>query len=313
MTNRLILSGLALVAVAAWAVPARAVSIFVPNGDFETPPPDPNVDGDNDYSTGDISPPWNGDNLRRNTNEAFTRPSTYALGWQSNGPADIDDGNVIDDGKFGLQQPRSGTGSNQLFYGRTQPAGTVPTGDLLAPFNGNLIGSVNMDDADGFMQEVQSVILGNLVPGNIYTLKVAVGGRANQNWNDIKYGISLVANPVNGDGTNSKHGSAGGTVLGTPTTQIVEVLGSVPDGSNIKDMTYVFTATTSDPFAIRITGENLLVQNGIPDPGGALVPPNYRFTQMNFDNVRLEMVPEPGSLGLAVLGMLAVGVRRRRA
>ncbi len=151
-----------------------------------------------------------------------------------------------------VQQPRSGTGGNQLYYQRSLPAGTFPTGTLSAPFNGNLIGFVNMDDADGLDQEIQSAILGNLTPGMTYILKVAVGARANQGWNDVGYDIMLVANPTNGDGTNNDHGSSGGTVLGTPTSAVLEVLGSVPDTTNIKDLTYVFTATTSDPYAIRI-------------------------------------------------------------
>jgi hypothetical protein len=306
---------LALLAIGCAAV--NAAIIPVPNGDFETPPPDPNVDGDGNYGTGDISPPWNGDNYLRNTNEAFTRPSTFVAGWQSNGPADTDDGNLIDDGKFGLQQPRSGTGTNQLYYQRSAPAGSVPTGNLLGAFNGNLIGFVNMDDADGLAQEIQSGILGNLMPGKTYILKVAVGARANQNWNDITYGVSLVANPVNGDGTDSKHGSSGGTILGTPTTATLQVLGTAPDTTNITDLTYMFTAATADAFAIRITTANALTQNGVADDGtnGGQNPPgtNYRFTQGNFDNVRLEVVPEPASILIASLAVTAGGAFRRRA
>lgn len=295
--------------------PIRAASIFVPNGDFETAPPDPNVDGDGVYSTGDVSPPWNGDNnYLESTNEAFTRPSNFILGWQSNGPADTDDGNAVDDGKFGLQQPRSGSGTNQLFYQRSLPAGTFPTGNLIGGFNGNLIGSMNMDDADGLDQEVQSAILGNLTPGLTYILKVAVGIRAGQtSWNDVSYDIALVANPVNGaGGADNKFGSSGGVVLGTPASITLNGLSAVPDTSNIKELTYMFTATTSDPYAIRIGMHNARKQNGIDDPGGALVPANYRFTQGNFDNVRLDAVPEPGALVLAGLAALATSAFCRR-
>lgn len=296
-------------------VEASAATILVPNGDFETAPPDPNVDGDNTYSTGDVSPPWNGDgNYLESTNEAFTRPSTFVLGWQSNGPADIDDGNPVDDGKFGLQQPRSGTGTNQLYFQRTLPAGTFPTGTLTGSFNGNLIGSVNMDDGDGLDQEIQSGILGNLQPGMTYVLQVAVGARAGQaSWNDVQYDIALVANPVNGGGgADNKFGSSGGTVLGTPSSLTLVPATALPDTSNIKDLVYTFTATSSDPFAIRIATHNARAQAGVPDPGLLLTPVNVRFTQGNFDNVRLSVIPEPGTLALSAIGMLAVAWAGRR-
>jgi hypothetical protein len=316
MKYKPLISMLALAVGAAWSATALAVSISVPNGDFETAPPDPNVDGDNNYSTGDVSPPWNGDNnYLESTNEAFTRPSTFVAGWQSNGPADIDDGNPVDDGKFGLQQPRSGSGANQLYFQRSLPAGTFPTGTLVGGFNGNLIASVNMDDADGLDQEIQSVTIGNLIPGETYTLKVAVGVRAGQtSWNDVSYDIMLVANPVNGaGGVDNKFGSSGGTILGTPASITLNGLSAVPDGSNIKELTYTYLATTADLFAIRIAAHNAKTQNGAPDPGGAAVPANYRFTQGNFDNVRLTRTPEPAGFALVTTAALALGcVRRRR-
>jgi hypothetical protein len=308
MMNKMLKTLIALALIATGALPASAAVITVPNGDFETAPPDPNVDGDNNYATGDVSPPWNGDaNYLESTNEAFTRPSTFVLGWQSNGPADTDDGNAVDDGKFGLQQPRSGSGANQLYYQRSLPAGTFPTGTLVGGFNGNLIGSMNMDDADGLDQEVQSAVLGNLTPGLTYILKVAVGIRAGQtSWNDVGYDIALVANPVNGaGGPTNKFGSSGGTVLGTASSITLNGLSALPDTTNIKELTYAFTATSADPYAIRIVMNNAKTQNGIADPGGLLVPANYRFTQGNFDNVRLEAIPEPASLALLGLAMLA--------
>jgi HpiC1 cyclase/PEP-CTERM motif len=308
--------GLAMFALAAWAGVVKAGLVNVPNGDFETAPADPNGDGDNDYSTGDISPPWNGDNYLRNGGEAYTRPSSFVVGWQSNGLADTDDGNPTDDGKFGLQQPRSDTGTNQLYYQRTLPAGSFPTGNLVAPFNGDLIGFVNMDDGDGLDQEIQSATLGNLTPGMKYILKVAVGGRSGQNWNDVSYDIMLVANPTDGDGTDNKFGSAGGSVLGTPSS-ITLAPHSSPPGSNTADLMYMFTATTNDPYAIRIVTHNALMQDGVLDDGtnGGTVPAgtNYRFTQGNFDNVRLECVPEPTAIvlfGLAAFGMLGLHHRR---
>jgi hypothetical protein len=315
MMNKMLKTLIVLALIATGVLPAPAAVITVPNGDFETAPSDPNVDGDNNYATGDVSPPWNGDaNYLESTNEAFTRPSTFVLGWQSNGPADTDDGNPVDDGKFGLQQPRSGSGANQLYYQRSLPAGTFPTGTLVGGFNGNLIGSVNMDDADGLDQEVQSAILGNLTPGLTYVLRVAVGIRAGQtSWNDVSYDIALVANPVNGmGGAATKFGSSGGTVLGTPSSITLNGLSAVPDTTNIKELTYTFTATTSDPYAIRIGTHNAKAQNGIADPGGLLVPVNYRFAQGNFDNVRLESIPEPASLTLIGLATLAFAMTARK-
>jgi hypothetical protein len=295
------------------SVPSEAAPIPVTNGDFETAPPDPNLDGDNNYSTGDVTPPWNGDNnYLESTNEAFTNPSGFVSGWQSNGPAG-------ENAKYGLQQPRSGTGTNQLFYQRTEPAGTVPTGTLTGAFNGNLIGFVNMDDADGFNQEIQSATVGNLSAGT-YKLNVAVGARANQNWNDIKYDIMLVANPTNGDGTNANFGSSGGTVLGTPATTTMAVLGTMPDTTNIQDLQYMLNVPAGDPnlgapFAIRILTNNALTQNGVEDPGASADPPNARFTQGNFDNVRLDFVaiPEPGTVALFITAALfgAASMRRR--
>jgi hypothetical protein len=317
-----LLASVALSLSAVTGYSATIQVIAVPNGDFETPPPDPNVDGDNNYGTGDISPPWNGDNYLRNTNEAFTRPSTFVVGWQSNGGADVaDDGIPVDDGRFGLQQPRSGTGSGQLYYQRTQPAGSVPTGTLLGGFNGNLIGFLNIDDQDGPFsqpQEVQSVIVEELRAGT-YTLKVAVGARANANWNDIKYDAMLVGNPVNGaGGAANKFGSSGGVVLGTPATTTMVVLGTLPDTTNIQELTYTLDVNGNSPLigtpvAIRITAQNMLVQNGVADPNAPPTGTNARFTQANFDNVRLTWVPEPGTSVLALgCGLGLWGAVRRR-
>ena len=236
------------------------------------------------------------------TNEAFTNPSSFGPGWQLTGQAGTN-------GRYGLQQPRSGTGTNQLYYQRSQPAGTTPPGSLNGPFAGNLIGFINLDDIDGGTAPnyAQSALVGNLQPGT-YTLTVAVGARANQNWNDIRYGIGLVSNPTSTGG----NGTTAGTFLGTEATTVM-MPPSSPPGSNIRDLVYTLSVPERDalvgaPYAIRITGTNLGTQNGIPNAD----PSNLTFVQANFDNVRLDFaaVPEPSTLGLA-LAATALTLRRR--
>jgi hypothetical protein len=184
-------------------------------------------------------------------------------------------------------------------------------------FDGNLIGFINMDDADGLDQEIQSATLGNLSPGKTYTLRVAVGARAGQaTWNDVKYDIMLVANPLDGaGGASNKFGSSGGVVLGTPASAILAPATATPNTSNIVDLVYTYTALTSDPFAIRIAAHNAKTQNGVIDPNDPSVGgtgTNYRFTQANFDNVRLTAVPEPAAAVLAAVSVMAVVAYRRR-
>ena len=85
-------------------------------------------------------------------------------------------------------------------------------------------------------QGIQSAVLGNLTPGMKYILKVAVGARANQNWNDVGYDIMpwsqirrAATAPI------AIMGPAAVTILGTPASVTMAVLGSVPDTTNIVD------------------------------------------------------------------------------
>ena len=216
--------------------------------------------------------------------EFYTNPSSFGSGWQSNGTAGLN-------GKYGLQHPKKTTQN-----------------DMSAPFNGAFIGFVNLDDADGLSQSIQSGIVGNLVQGT-YTLTVAVGARPSTSWNDVRYEICLVANPVLGppDNNGPALGSRGGTVLGAPAT-VTLVPATAVLGSNNQDLVYTLTVEANDPnlgapFAIRIGVINALQQNGVPDDGtnkGAVAPgTNYQFVQGNLDNVRLTVesrtlpVPEP--------------------
>jgi hypothetical protein len=216
--------------------------------------------------------------------EFYTNPSSFGSGWQSNGTAGLT-------GKYGLGHPKKSTQN-----------------DMSAPFNGDFIGFVNMDDADGLSQSIQSAIVGSLVAGT-YTLTVAVGARPSTSWNDVRYEISLVADPVLAapDNGGPGLGSRDGTVLGTPATATL-VPATAVLGSNNQDLVYTLVVDANDPnvgapFAIRIDTFNALQQDGVPDDGtnGGTVDPgtNYRFVQGNFDNVRLTVesttlpVPKP--------------------
>ena len=90
-------------------------------------------------------------------------------------------------------------------------------------------------------------------------------------------------------------GSRDGTVLGTPASATL-VSATAVLGSNSQDLVYTLAVDANDPnlgapFAIRIEVFNALEQDGVPDDGtngGAVAAgTNYRFTQGNFDNVRL--------------------------
>jgi hypothetical protein len=195
--------------------------------------------------------------------EFYTNPATFGSGWQSNGPAGLS-------GKYGLQHPRKDT-----YF------------DMNEPFSGDFIGFVNLDDGDGFAQSIQSAVIGTLEEGT-YTLTVAVGARprSGADWNDIRYEISLVANPVVGP---NDLGSSDGDVLGTPASAVLSPATAVV-GSNNQDLVYVLEVTADNPdlgapVAIRIDVYNTLEQNGVLDEGNGGT--NYRFTQGNFDNVRL--------------------------
>lgn len=225
-----------------------------------------------------LSTDLNGDGLKDlydailQDDEFYTNPSSFGSGWQSNGTAGLA-------GKYGLQHPKKTTQNN-----------------MAAPFNGDFIGFVNLDDADGLTQSIQSGIVGNLAEG-LYTLTVAVAARPSTTWNDVRYEISLVADPMLAipDNNGPALGSRDGTVLGTPASVTLVSSTSVL-GSNSQELVYTLTLDANDPnlgkpFAIRLGVFNALQQNGIADDGsqgGTKAPgTDYKFTQGNFDNIRL--------------------------
>jgi PEP-CTERM motif len=259
-------------------------------------------------------------NVGRNDEMWTNNPSSFASGWQSNGPAGLH-------GKYGLQQPSN---AQHVKVEAAEPW------TLAAPFNGNFIGFINMAPGgtvpDGAQQSIQSGILGNLMAGT-YSLTVAFGARrgthgtGNNPWNDYRGTISLVSDPVLGapdpvptSGTvgdpmasGPALGSRGGMVLGTPASVVMQP-SQVPSGSAadlaLEDLTYMLSVPAGDPnigkpFAIRIDLENLLVRNnGESNPSG--------FTQGNFDNVRLDFVaiPEPGTIVLFMTALLGIAALR---
>jgi hypothetical protein len=299
-SKRLLVIGLALAGSAIGGAAVRAATIPVPNGDFE----DWQAIGDGGVTnTGWASVPSGqtpATNVGRN-DEMWTNPGNFGSGWQSNGPQPTN-------GKYGLQQPSN---AHHVKEGAAEPF------TLAAPFNGNFIGFMNLTEADGVgasAGSVQSGILGNLQQGE-YALTVAFGNRRNTPWNDYSGTISLVVDPVLAAPAAGglAHGSMGGTVLGTPAT-ITMVPDPVPSGAGvdmtIMELTYVLTLGAGDPnigkpYAIRIDVANLGVRDGTTTDLST-------FTQANFDNVRLEFVPEPSALALTGLGVLAAALGRRR-
>jgi hypothetical protein len=286
-----------LIAVFGLTTLSQGGTIAVPNHNFETIPPDPNLDADNNYETGDIRPPWRHDNTTAanriyDNTETWTDPSTYFAGWANTGAQSTA-------GRYGLQQPASN------YFARTTGGQFDP---LNSPFDGNFIGFINLDDPDLFTGYAQSAILGELKSGT-YELTVAIGARGNATWNDVRYSISLVADPtVSGPGTTA------GAVVGTPATATL-VPATAMSGSNTQDLTYTVFIDPANPlighdYAIRIQADNMLVENGVLDPDDG----DRQFTQGNFDNVRLQFVPEPGAVAIALSSVvgLCFAARRRR-
>jgi hypothetical protein len=260
---------------------SSAVEIVVPNGDFE----DYTSIGDGTTGAGWASFPGAANDMIADAlalnDEFWANPGSFGSGWQSNGTQPTN-------GKYGLQHPSDAQHARDGSH------------SLAGPANGNFVGFINLTEGDGVdasIGNVQSGVLGQLETG-LYVASVAVGARQNASWEPIEYSISLVANPTDDGGL----GTSGGDIVGTQS--ITLDFADTPPTPEWFDLTLVLDTTghanLGDDIAIRIGAVNAGADPSV-------------FTQANFDNVRLNLVPEPMSLVLFSVGMAGLfAVNRRR-
>ncbi len=174
------------------------------------------------------------------------------------------------------------TGAGPGVFGIDNPSATMyaraANGPLPGTADGTQFGLLNLDITGGTNSFTYSgSTLGNFVAGQIYMLTVAIGGRLDEaSYQNQTDSITLLAN---------------GLAVGTPGT------GS-PITGTFYDLTETFTATAGQ------NGEAIgILLSAISGNG---------FQQANFDNVRLSIVPEPGSLTLFGLGAIGLFLAVRR-
>ena len=150
-----------------------------------------------------------------------------------------------------------------------------------AATDGEQHAAVSWPDKNGSISQLTSH---TIAAGETYTLLVDVGEV--NNFSGSQATIRLFGSTA---GIGTALSNANGTA----------VLAIVPgSGSYALDQTVTYTALASgDPFEGQDLGVGLFVTSGI---------------QVLFDNVRLDVVPEPTSLALLGLGGLCVWRRRRR-
>lgn len=171
------------------------------------------------------------------------------------------------------------------FYGAQNP--------LPAPFDGRQTAYMNLSRDSGAVSEVVSDPIGTLGAGEVYTLSVGAGTRFAAS---VGYSASWAADAVIGlellDGTD----------LGTFAVQ-----GVSGSANALWDVQYTLDVDADAPGAVgqqaRIVIRGV---NTTTDQDG--------FSQLAFDNVRLDVtaVPEPASLVLLIAGGLALLTLRRR-
>jgi hypothetical protein len=295
MTLKLLKSCLAILTLA-WTLPAGAASIPVPNGDFEsTGSRDVNNNGhwSSENPGGTFPGPGISDEFDNNDEfwSAGSGNDLWGTGWSA----------LDAFGGQGLNHPNW----NMFRHNTDSPPNTLNN-----LFGGYFVGHLNVQAANtdpptrSDVRATQSSVLGQLQPG-VYKAQVAIGYKFNQNWQDLEFRLGLVA-AATADGS---FGSTGGTIIGEAVTVMQRTENASLD-SNERWLQLTVAVEADHPnlgqnIAIRLGGRNTGMVNGAA--GDA-----QQFSQVNYDNVTLELVPEPGTLGLAAGGLVALIARRRR-
>jgi hypothetical protein len=306
--NRITLTCLSgALAVLGLADATWALSIPIPNGDFET------------YDVPGVLNPATGSNWASepgadgivgdlDVNDEFwtatSNNARWGMGWSTN----------VNQGGAGLNHPDWGKFRHgNVDYSGGEGAG-VDAGDpnlLDNLFSGYFIGHMNIADSQGAaIKYTQSGTLRQLAAGR-YVGSIAVGFTRAQNRPDVKYTLELVT----GHTVDPGFGSLDGTPLPGNSLSMETDNDGDTYATNEQLLSFVLNIAPGDPligqdFAIRITAENTGMRNGIVDGFTT-----NSFSQATFDNVRLEAsIPEPTSLTLAVTTAFAFSgcLHRRR-
>jgi hypothetical protein len=272
-----------------------AASITIPNGDFESydVPGVLNPAAGNNWSSEPGGDGIVGDlDVSDEYWTATADNARWGLGWSTS----------VNLGGAGLNHPDNGR------FRHTES--TLNTLNNL--FGGYFIGHLNVrNNVNGevAVRYAQSGTLGQLAQGR-YVGSVAVGFTRNQERPDVKYTLELVT----GHTVDPGFGSLGGTAI--PGNSLIMETDDNGDSFDTNEQLLTFVldinggnALIGVDYAIRITAENTGLRNGVVD--GFTVE---NFSQATFDNVRLELVPEPCALSLACAGIVGgVLFSRRRS
>ncbi len=213
------------------------------NANFETPDVDPADSNTGEItSTNNMGPGWN-----------YTLISGAA-------------------GNYGVGDPIADstlTTNHYCCYDMTPNGGVLP-----APFDGRQIGFMNLGDTDS-MAQIASIPVGALLAGQTYALTVAVGGRANDTWANVNYGIGLAT-------------TTGSVDLGTFAAANVD-----PNTGNTFNVTDLMYSLNVNSQAAAFVGQDVSIVIRANNAAAGPSPPD--FVQANFDNVRLTGTFGPAS------------------